>query len=304
MADTRSCSRESITQKKHTMTEDEIILTHILQCRPIDLVVNKPALTIPQQEQFENYRRRRQAGEPLQYILGNCHFMGLELAVNPSVLIPRPETEQLVDASLKYFKGGWALDLGTGSGNIAIALAKFVPQSRIVSVDISTQALEVAKANARYHGVENRIEFIQADILYSLPLVGMVREGEENLFHSHLASTIKGEGSNCFDLIISNPPYIPTSQLSSLPRDVKKEPAAALDGGEDGLDFYRIIIKYTPHLLRTGACLMMEFGDGQAEAIKELVEAQMDFSNIEIIQDLAGRDRIILARRVHGKVYH
>ena len=146
------------------MTEDEIILTHILQCRPIDLVINKPVLSIAQQDQFENFKSRRASGEPLQYILGTCNFMGLELAVNPAVLIPRPETEQLVDAALKCFKGGYALDLGTGSGNIAIALAKCVPQSRIVSVDVSTQALELARVNARYHKVEHRIEFIKRDL--------------------------------------------------------------------------------------------------------------------------------------------
>ena len=166
------------------------------------------------------------------------------------------------------------LDLGTGSGNIAIALAKFVPQSQIVSVEVSAQALETAKANARYHGVENQIEFIQRDILCEDVILNAVK----NLN---------------FDLIISNPPYIPTSQLSSLPGDVQKEPFIALDGGEDGLNFYRIIIKYTPRLLRGGACLMMEFGDGQAEAVKKLVEAQKVFSSIEIIQDLAGRDRIL-----------
>jgi release factor glutamine methyltransferase len=278
------------------MSEDEIILTHILQCRHIDLVINKPALNTLQQEQFENYRRRRAAGEPLQYILGTCNFMGLELAVNPAVLIPRPETEQLVEAALKYFKGGWALDLGTGSGNVAIALAKFIPQSQIVSVDISPQALEVAKANARLHKVENRIQFIQCDILnnkefYSLPLVGRIAEEVYQISLPPVGRVREGE--NNFDLIISNPPYIPTNQLSSLPEDVQKEPALALDGGDDGLNFYRIIIKYTHLLLRKGACLMMEFGDGQAGDIKSLIKAQKVFTNIEIVQDLAQRERII-----------
>jgi len=254
------------------MTEDEIILTHILQCRSIDLVLNKAALTHFQQEQFEKFKHRRESGEPLQYILGTCNFMGLELAVNPSVLIPRPETEQLVDAALKIFKSGRALDLGTGSGNIAIALAKFVSKSRIISIDISAKAMEVAKTNAKRHGVEDRIEFIHKDL-------------------KDYSSDFQ------FDLVISNPPYIPTDQLSVLPEDVQKEPAIALDGGRDGLNFYRIIIKYTPHLLRGGAYLMMEFGDGQAEAIKKLIEAQEAFSSIEIIQDLAGRDRIIKAIR-------
>jgi len=200
--------------------------------------------------------------------------MGLEFLVNPAVLIPRPETEQLVDAALKFFKGGRALDLGTGSGNIAIALAKFVPQSQIVSVDISAKALEIARVNAHSHVLEDRIEFVRADISSEDAILSAVKDLK-------------------FDLIISNPPYIPTSQLSTLPRDVQEEPVRALDGGEDGLDFYRIIIKYTPYLLRRGACLMMEFGDGQAQAIKTLVEAQKVFSDIEIIQDLAGRDRII-----------
>jgi release factor glutamine methyltransferase len=293
------------------MSEDEIILTHILQCRPIDLAFHKPALTVTQQEQFEQFKRRRGAGEPLQYILGTCSFMGLELAVNPSVLVPRPETEQLVDAAIKYItllfpkvypsmsfpvkkfchsrESGnpiKILYLGTGSGNIAIALAKFIPQSRIVSVDISAQAIKVAKANARYHGVDNRIKFEQADIMVSLRGVPMLSCESKNRGDAAISE---------FDLIISNPPYIPTSQLKNLPQDVQKEPAIALDGGEDGLNFYRIIIKYTPCLLRTGGCLMMEFGDGQSEAVKKLVEAQRAFSDIEIIKDLAGWDRIIRA---------
>ena len=270
------------------MSEDEIILTHILKCRPIDLALNMPVLTATQQEQFENYQHRRAAGEPLQYILGTCNFMGLELAVNPSVLVPRPETEQLVDAALKCFKGGIALDLGTGSGNIAIALAKFVPQSQIVSVDISAKALEVARANARFYGVEGRIKFIQGDMFVSL----RGAEGDAAISKQGLLHFARNDK---FDLIISNPPYIPTNQLNSLPKDVQQEPASALDGGEDGLNFYRIIIQYTPRLLRSSACLMMEFGDGQAEAIKKLIEAQRAFSKIEIIQDLAGRDRIIKA---------
>jgi len=118
------------------------------------------------------------------------------------------------------------------------------------------------------------IQFIQGDILF------------ENI----ILSAVKNLR---FDLVISNPPYIPTAQLCSLPRDVQQEPSMALDGGTDGLNFYRNIIKYTPCLLRRGACLMMEFGDGQAEALKKLVEEQGDFSDIEIIQDLAGRERVI-----------
>jgi release factor glutamine methyltransferase len=266
------------------MSEDEIILTHILQCRAIDLVVNKPAVTPSQQEQFREYKRRRLNGEPLQYILGTCNFMGLELAVDPSVLVPRPETEQLVDAAIKHIKGDTIkcpliLDLGTGSGCISIALAKFVPQAKIVSIDISVNALEVARANAKRHGVEECIQFIQDDFLTSLPTG-----------RSPWASACN---SKVFDLIISNPPYIPSSQMKDLPRDVQHEPALALDGGEDGLKFSRIIIKYTPSLLRNGACLMMEFGDGQAEEL--IISAESHFAKIEIMLDLAGRERIFKA---------
>lgn len=268
------------------MNENDLILTHILQCKPFDLVLGKPKLTASQKKQFEDYKARRRAGEPLQYILGVCDFMGLELSVNPSVLVPRPETEQLVDRALKYFKEGNALDLGCGSGNIAIALAKFVPKSFVVTIDRSPEALQTAHANARAHGVENQIQFIQDDFLSSL-------ENRRSPWASDCNARV-------FDLAISNPPYIPTHQLKTLPIDVQKEPVMALDGGEDGLKFIRIIIKYTPYLLRDGACLMMEFGDGQAEAVRSLMLAEGGlYSKIDIFKDLAGRDRI-----VHGKVHH
>ncbi len=256
------------------MTEDEVFLSHILNCQPIDLALKKPVLSPHQQKLFEEYKQRRTNNEPLQYILGTCNFMGLELEVDPSVLVPRPETEQLVDHALKCFKVGRALDLGTGSGNIAIALAKFVPSSQIISVDISLQALGLAQRNAKRHKVEDRIRFINDDFL--MPLCRIDAR---------------------YDLIISNPPYIPTGQLSALPRDVQKEPVRALDGGEDGLKYSRIIIKYSPYLLREGACLMMEFGDGQAQALKKLIKTQRLFSGVEVIRDLAGRERIIKAIR-------
>ncbi|MDE1920340.1 MAG: peptide chain release factor N(5)-glutamine methyltransferase [Candidatus Omnitrophica bacterium] len=258
------------------MSEDEIILTHILQCRAIDLAVDGLALTPSQEEQFRRYKCRRLAGEPLQYILGCCDFMGLELGVNPTVLVPRPETEQLVDTALKYFKGGAALDLGTGSGNIAVALAKFVEHCEVIAMDKSAQALDTARANAKRHGVMQRMTFIHGDMSNEKFILNLLKDAK-------------------FDLVISNPPYIPTEQLSTLPQDVRKEPPAALDGGRDGLKFIRIIIKYTPCLLRKGACLMMEFGDGQAEAVKQLAQDTRLFSTIEIFKDLAGRDRVMRA---------
>lgn len=254
------------------MSEDELILTHILQCRRSDLLINKPVLSASQQLQFDEFKSRREQGEPLQYILGSWDFYGLEFKVDRRVLVPRPETEGLVDLAIKRFKGSRILDLGTGSGNIAVTLAKFLPYSQITSVDISIDALVVAMDNAQRHGVEARIDFVNRD----------------------MKEYLQGcEPAQAFDLVISNPPYIPSNQLTKLPSDVKQEPALALDGGVDGLDFYRLIIKSSLGLLRKGACLMMEFGDGQAEDIKNLVLEQKSFSSIEIIKDLVGKERII-----------
>jgi len=259
------------------MSEDEILLTHILQCKPIDLLLHKPVLTAAQQEQFDAYKHRRALGEPLQYILGSWDFMGLALNVNPSVLVPRPETEQMVESAINLLKRGHmnvspfvkVLDLGTGSGCIAIALAKFCSHVQVTTVDISKAALDLAQANAKKHGVDGRIAFVQADMFKTFPI-----------FVS-------------FDMIISNPPYVPSDEMAHLPQDVQQEPALALDGGRDGLDFYRAIIKYTPDLLRPGGYLMMEFGDGQEQAILSLFDTHF---KVDVFEDLAGRPRFLTAQ--------
>ncbi len=274
------------------MHETDIILTHILNCRRVDLHVDRPVLTKEQQQQFNTYVARRQAGEPLQYILGTCNFFGLEFKVNPSVLVPRPETEILVEEAIKRFKGSAILDIGTGSGNIAVTLAKHIPHARITSVDISAAALAVARENAAAHDVEDRIDFIQADIFQHL---SFPKDSVGNPEHDVSRPPTKTFGGDSFDLIISNPPYIPSRQMAALPVDVQKEPAVALDGGEDGLKFYKIIIKNSPLLLRKGACLMMEFGDGQASALRGLCEQTNSFSSIEILRDLTVKERILSA---------
>ena len=269
------------------MSEDELILTHILQCRRIDLHLDSPRLTKDQQEQFDSYKTRRASGEPLQYILGSCNFFGLEFKVDPRVLVPRPETEILVEETLRRFKGSTILDIGTGSGCIAVSLAKNLPTARVTAVDISPEALAVAKENAAAHNVADHIDFVQADIR---------------------STAISG----CFDMVVSNPPYIPSSQMASLPADVQKEPRLALDGGQDGLAFYKILIKSSPLLLRAGGCLMMEFGDAclaaclpagragrdrvsQSEAIQSMLQQAGLFSHVEIIKDLTARERLFVA---------
>ena len=252
------------------MSEDELILTHILQCRRVDLHLDPPRLSIQQQKQFDEYKARRAGGEPLQYILGSCNFFGLEFKVNPSVLVPRPETEVLVEEVLRHFKGSTILDIGTGSGCIAVTLAKNLPQARVTAVDVSPDTLAVARENAMAHGVGERVDFVQAD-MRSLAISGR------------------------FDLVVSNPPYIPSAQLASLPIDVQKEPRLALDGGEDGLEFHKILIKSSPLLLSRGGCLMMEFGDGQGGSVRGLCEQSRAFSRIELLRDLAGKERVLLA---------
>ncbi|MBI3602691.1 MAG: peptide chain release factor N(5)-glutamine methyltransferase [Candidatus Omnitrophica bacterium] len=277
------------------MTEDELILTSILQCPHSDLYLRKPSLTAQQQKQFESYKVRRENGEPLQYLLGCCEFYGLKFKVDQCVLIPRPETEVLVETAIqrvtKAGTGPCVLDLGTGSGNIAIALAKHLAGVRITAMDISQEALDVARDNAVRHGVDGRIEFIQMDMLVSLRT-----EGEAIFLRDYFVTKGVPRHDTGFDLIISNPPYIPTEQMKTLPADVQKEPRLALEAGEDGLKFHKYIIKYTPFLLRAGGYLMMEFGDGQGQAVKELILQQQVFSNIQILQDLAGKDRIICAQ--------
>ncbi len=255
------------------MTEDELILTHILRCSREELVLNKPTLDPLQQSQYKDLKERRSHGEPLQYLLGQWDFYGFDLAVDPRVLIPRPETERLVEVAVKCIKGVDILDLGTGSGNIAVSLACLLPYAKITTVDISVDALEVALSNAQAHGVESRIDFCHEDM-----------------------GVFLGQSRGAFDLIISNPPYIPTDQISLLPKDVQMEPRLALDGGADGLDFYRLIINKSPRLLRSGGYLMMEFGDGQGPSIRSMAQNLSVFSNIELISDLAGKERIIMCQ--------
>jgi len=275
------------------MTEDELILTHILQCPRSELYLQKLQLTSSQQQQFESTKARRKNGEPLQYVLGCCEFYGLEFKVDKRVLIPRPETEVLVELAIKRVAERGAvriLDLGTGSGNIAIALAKLLPGALVTTVDISSDALDLAKENAKIHGVEKRINFICADML-SFVILSAAKDLKE-----HLDSSASPQNdSNLFDVIISNPPYIPKAQIKILPVDVQREPALALEAGEDGLKFYRDIIKYTPPLLREEGYLMMEFGDGQDKPIQALFDS--DFK-VGIFKDLAGKERFLIAGRV------
>lgn len=259
--------------------EAEELLAHALGVERLVLYLQpERPLTAAERARFRELVRRRHAGVPLQYLLGEVEFMGLPLRVDGRALIPRPETEQLVELILRELgphqreKEWEILELGTGSGAIAITLAHFLPQSRISATDISTQALELARENAARNGVASRI----------------------TLFESDWFAAVEGR----FDLIVANPPYVSREEAVSLPREVREhEPRSAWDGGEEGLEAIRRIITEAPPYLRSGGRLYLEIGAGQAARVRSLTLASGAYEGIEVFRDLNGRERFFRAVR-------
>ena len=254
----------------------EILLAHVLNCRRLNLYVDSDKI-LPLEIilKFNELINRRLKNIPVAYLVGKKDFMGLSFAVDENVLIPRPETEiltEFVGEFLRSTKNNVIFaDLGTGSGAISISILKFVKNARACAVDISEKALDVAKFNAQKFNVENRLEFFCGDLF--LPLKGRI-----------------------FNAIVSNPPYIPTKDLKTLQYEVKKEPQLALDGGKDGLNFYRRIISDAPKFLLNGGLLAVEIGINQANSVKKLFE-QENFADIQIFKDLAGIERVVSGKK-------
>lgn len=250
--------------------EAHLILRTVLFLSPIDLVLKKNDEVLPENiSQIDSIVKRRTVGEPLQYILGTQEFMGLEFLVNPSVLIPRSDTEILVEHVLEHFKGKplTVLDLCTGSGCIAISIASFNKNAFVKGIDISKDAIITAEKNAKKLEVSNRVSFEVCDV-FSLKTFGK------------------------YDLIVSNPPYIETSVIPTLSDTVNKfEPHWALDGGDDGLIFYRHIIDIAPRYLSSGGMLAFEIGYNQKDAVTKLMEE--NFHDIKAIKDYGNNDRVI-----------
>ena len=227
---------------------------------------------------------RRAEGEPLQYIVGNQEFMGLPFDVNESVLIPRQDTETLVELALEKAKEKKrslaVLDMCCGSGAIAVSIAHFLPKAKVTACDISAEALAVAQKNAEKNGLGGRIDFRESD-----------------LFHVKKRNKII-QMKETFDMILSNPPYIPTDVIGTLQTEIKDhEPLTALDGGADGLDFYRRISQDASVNLKKGGFLILEIGSDQADSVSSLLEASEDYEDIEIHKDLAGLDRVVICRK-------
>ena len=266
--------------------EAEIILAFVLQKDRIYLYLHsKEELPQEKWETFQSLVKRRAEGEPFAYLTGEKEFLGFTFSVRPGVLIPRPETEHLVEAVVAWVmeryqrpdetaplgRGLHILDLGTGCGNIAISLLLILPGAFVTAVDLNEEAVELARSNAAALGVDNRLELRCGRFWQSIK--------DDEKFH----------------VIVSNPPYIPTPALSTLPAEVLYEPRLALDGGEDGLDAYREIFAGAPLHLAAPGLLALETGQGQTSDIIRLAgDYPGAYKRAEIRQDYAGIDRVIL----------
>jgi release factor glutamine methyltransferase len=261
----------------------EVLLRHVLNMEKEQLYVNGDApISAAQEAMFRDLLLRRSRREPVAYITGHKEFWSLDFFVTPAVLVPRPETELLVEVALQYvtqLASGSpvkVLDVGAGSGAISVCLAKEQAAMEIVAVDISAVALDVARINAGRHGVVDRIRFLAGDLFAPVePL------------------------PETFDLIVSNPPYIRTGELSMLAPEIREwEPTVALDGGVDGLDSYRRMIEEGHRHLTTEGSILLEIGADMASTVADLFSRSGCYGPASVYQDYAGKDRVIAAMKL------
>ncbi|MCP4633827.1 MAG: peptide chain release factor N(5)-glutamine methyltransferase [candidate division Zixibacteria bacterium] len=265
--------------KERNVFEPEVsaerIFSHITGMKRADIYsANKMLLYEPQIRSIKAALQRRINGEPVAYITGECEFYNVKLKIDSRVLVPRPETEVLVDEIIKRIKTAdnniYGLDIGTGSGNIAISLAANLKNVEIIATDINDSIIELAKENAVLNSVKEKIEFRTGELFTSLD-----------------------DCKSKFDFIVSNPPYVGESEKKGLPVEViKYEPKHALFAGEEGLDLIKMIIDQAPGYLRDSGFLALEIGYKQSTAVKDLMIKS--FEKIELIKDLAKHDRIII----------
>lgn len=258
---------------KDPRLEAEILLAYVLKKDRVYLYTNfDEPVNQAERDIYRSYIKRRSGGEPLSYITGQREFMSLSFQVGPDVLIPRPDTEVMVETVLNMAQSEEIkriCDVGTGSGAIAISLAVYLGETEIYAVDISPAALAIARNNARMHNV--RVDFREGDLLNPM-------QGEEQM-----------------DMIVANLPYITEAQLKQLDKGVKDyEPRLALLASGDGLDLYRVLLPQAFQLLRPGGYILLEIDPRQSEPARQMME---NFTDIRILPDWAGRDRLVTARR-------
>lgn len=253
-----------------------IILQHTLKkTREYLIVYDLEQTSNKEKEEYVKNIKKVIEGMPLQYLTGKQEFMKMDFKVNKDVLIPRQDTEILVEEVInlaKDIKNPVILDLCTGSGAIAVSIAKYVKNVKVYAIDISKNAIEIAKENAVQNGVINNVKFIESDLFEKL-------QDEK------------------FDIIVSNPPYIATKEIKKLSKEVQNEPRLALDGGTDGLKFYRKILQNAYKFLKVPGYLCLEIGYDQKNAVKEIIEKEGRYIENYCIKDLCQNDRVIVAKR-------
>jgi len=296
----------------------ELLLLHVLGRNRTWLYAHpEEILSDAEAQRFFDLIARRAAGEPTQHLTGKQEFWGLEFEVTPDVLIPRPETEHVIEVALDRLalrerragrpqksagEGLQVADIGTGSGCIAIALAKELPAANFLATDISPAALAVAKRNAARHSVSNRIHFIECNLLAfpgeAQQAAPQLDEMSNNTSQALHGSQVTSHKSRPFDLIVSNPPYIGRREAPSLPREVRDhEPPTALFAGEEGYELYADLIAQSAKHLKPAGILVLELGHNSLPAVQPLLDAK-DWTNVGVTNDLAGIPRVLAAERL------
>ena len=309
---TRYFGDSGITESR---LEAEVLLAHVLQKDRVYLYANyEEPVNIGEREIYRAYIKRRTGGEPVAYITGHKEFMSLDFKVNPEVLIPRPDTEILVETAIamaRQERVHTIIDVGTGSGAIAVSLAVYLDDAEIVASDISARALDIARENASQHQV--RIQFVEGDLLrpflfsdlsaryedeHKRPAESLGQNIDKHALADNKDEEKLSQESRAFDsvdMITANLPYIPLTELEQLDRQVKDfEPHLALFAAGDGLELYRRLIPQAYSLLRPEGILLLEIDARQANSVPEMMQG---FTDIKIIKDLAGRERVVQARR-------
>ncbi|HXP08358.1 MAG TPA: peptide chain release factor N(5)-glutamine methyltransferase [Acidobacteriaceae bacterium] len=257
---------------KNPRRDAGLLLAHVLGCDQTALLTHpERLLSAAELQQFDRLVERRLASEPMQYLTGEQEFFGLSFEVSPAVLIPRPETEHLVEAVLHRFgreEEVRIVDVGTGSGAIAVSLAHAMPRSRVTAVDLLPSALDVARRNAERHGVIDQLVLLPSDLLAEV------------------------EGTD-FDAVVANPPYIATAEVLE-PQVANYEPHSALYAGPTGLEVYERLIPQAARVLKPGGWLMLEIGYGQSSALKNLMHG---WAGVTLVNDLQGIPRVVLGQK-------